>query len=171
MAEEGLTYYFIHTAAGHLLTICDDSRTLKNIPEPTSLRLTGGRGMVTGDEAFITRFDDRTTLVPGATAAKDFNCLTPRLPLSSGVTAGPFKNLEIYDYPGGYDNNKLGHRYAKIRLEQLQSLHRVGDGDVSDHSRPSLTSNEKAELGLSKFYARATLLDASSEYDLFLFIA
>ena len=79
--------------------------------------------------------------------------------------------------PARFQGLKMAHADLSRELAQKNLAHGVQifvrnyAKGVSDHSRPSLTSNEKAELGLSKFYARATLLDASSEYDLFLFIA
>ena len=96
---------------------------------------------------------------PGKIAQKDYNFKKPTDGLvtdqTSRVSFEGSSNLEVYEYPGCYDESGKGDRLTKVRMEELEAEHDhvVGSGfylnfapggkfDVDKHSR-------KAEEGRS----------------------
>ena len=52
---------------------------------------------------------------------RDFNYLTPRVDLTSKANdSAAAEELELYEYPGGYDDGDAGDKLAQIRLEEIR---------------------------------------------------
>jgi len=119
MEEEGIYYWFEHKKNEHTLVLADSPSTPKPIPDGESkIVFREGAGMVAESEA-IYAISQRRELRPGAVALRDFNFENPALDLTAqddddkGDPA-----LEVYDYPGEYQDPGAGKSYAKVRLQE-----------------------------------------------------
>ncbi|MES9850437.1 MAG: type VI secretion system tip protein TssI/VgrG [Candidatus Thiodiazotropha sp. L084R] len=135
MEQEGIYYFFKHTADKHILVICDDyasHNTLDAYPEipyvpPTETGASRWRD-------YIHSWKFRRSLRPGNYAHTDYNFKTPKSDLSSNALIPrehAFSDYEIFDYPGEYSVPADGERYAKHRAQALQKDHELLEGDAN----------------------------------------
>lgn len=70
--------------------------------------------------AFAARAQAR--LRPGTATLRDYHCETPALDLASTATGGgeAEREVEIYEAPGGFCDERAGARRARLRLEALR---------------------------------------------------
>ncbi|MBI3777291.1 MAG: type VI secretion system tip protein VgrG, partial [Gammaproteobacteria bacterium] len=128
MQEEGIYYYFEHSKDAHLLIITDNANTPKAIGEPSTVAFHTGTGTVDAEDA-VRVFTYSEQVQSGAVTLRDFNFKKPALGLQAQQQARQFANLEVYDYPGGYDAPAGGTKYAQVRLEALQAAADQGRGE------------------------------------------
>ena len=143
MEEEGIFYFFRHTAGGHKLVIADDPVSHQDIPGDATLiydEVTGGMR----DDFRITGWMKIQELGSGKNTLQDYNYGKPTLdmlvsqPIMDSVQVGRLTHklkvggndqFEIYDYPGNY-----GIRYQAV-------------GDKSTGTGLAKTGMEEMELG------------------------
>lgn len=124
LEEEGMFYYFEHTAEGHTMIICDDSSTLVDIPEQPQIRFHSASVTETADS--ITQWSGNRQLQSGKMATQTFDYRQPnnRLPvaLNSVNKQGDVENFEIYDFPGQYTHGTYdeGETLLRLRIEALE---------------------------------------------------
>jgi type VI secretion system secreted protein VgrG len=118
MEEEGIFYFFEHTASGHQLVLADDASAHEDCADLSDVRFRG-----TSTEAFEIDVVASCSLERNVTSVEyaldDFSFETPKLDLESKAGSG---KLARYDYPGGFAKKADGAKRAKIRLE----AHEVG---------------------------------------------
>lgn len=150
MEEEGIFFYFEHTASKHTLVMCDSTAGYFDLNE-TEVRYS---------EVAQTHFRQLSgwrhvyEFRPGKVAQKDFNFKQPTDALvtdqTSRIKFEGSSSLEVYEYPGLYDESGKGDRLTKVRLEELEARHDRVEGsgyyltftpggkfDVEDHSNPA----------------------------------
>lgn len=130
MEEEGITYFFAHSAGGHKLVLSDDAIAHEELDPPTLRFLPSG--MSGGAGQHIESLALARTIQPGKATLRDFNFKGPSESLEVSVEYDgtgasideiPGDNntdLEFYDFPGEYVDKSLGSELARLRLEQLQ---------------------------------------------------
>jgi type VI secretion system secreted protein VgrG len=128
MEEEGIFYFFEHTEDGHVLVMCDATSACAPIAGPDMLSFRAPLGAMALGES-VSRFFYAEEVRPGKVTLTDYNFKKPSLSLLSSAQAGEGADLEVYDYPGEYEMPGDGSTLAKIRLEEWQSLRKVGAGD------------------------------------------
>lgn len=124
--EEGIYFYFEHTATGHKMVFGDALGVHKDTPlektyifkEPTGLMPDEGK-------EFIMQVRDGQQVQVGAVMLSDFNFTQPQTKLRSTATGAKFTSLEYSDYPGEFADKSAGDTLAKTRLEEFQSRVRV----------------------------------------------
>ena len=137
MEQEGISYYFIHTADGHDLVLADS---------PSSHAAAAGRDEIMyypfsvisqqREEEHINGFHLVRQIQTGAYATSDFDFKRPKVSLLSKAS-DPAKHThaesEVYDYPGGFLDGGAGSILAKRRLQELAVGHEryEGMGNVS----------------------------------------
>ena len=149
MEEEGIFFYFEHSKDKHTLVICDSPAGYYNLDE-TEVQYTAiGQTRVKQLSSWRHVYEFR----PGKIAQKDFNFKKPTDGLvtdqTSQIAFDGSSNLEVYQYPGLYDESNKGNRLTKVRMEEIEADHDhvVGSGfylnfapggkfDVHKHSRP-----------------------------------
>ncbi|ERK99103.1 hypothetical protein O999_13170 [Pseudomonas putida LF54] len=77
LEEEGMFYYFEHTAEGHTMIICDDSSTLVDIPEQPQIRFHSASVTETADS--ITQGSGNRQLQSGKMATQTFDYRQPSM--------------------------------------------------------------------------------------------
>ncbi len=128
MEEEGIYYYFEHSKDEHRLIITDNADVAKTIGAPSTVAFHSGTGTVAAEDA-VRVFVYSEQVQSGAVTLRDFNFKKPALGLQSHQQVKEFSELEMYDYPGGYDLPGGGDKYAQVRLEALQAATHKGQGE------------------------------------------
>ncbi|WP_347907336.1 type VI secretion system tip protein TssI/VgrG [Pseudomonas grandcourensis] len=124
LEEEGMFYYFEHTAEGHTMIICDDSSTLVPLPEQPQIRFHTASVTETADS--ITQWSGNRQLQSGKIAVQTFDYRQPsnRLPVAmkSLNKQGDVDEFEIYDFPGQYTHGTYdeGEALLRLRVEALE---------------------------------------------------
>ena len=141
MEEEGIFYFFRHTASGHKLVIADDAVSYQDIPGDASLiydEVAGG----TREELRITGWMKTQELGSGKNTLQDYNYGKPMLdmlvsqPIMDSVQVGKVTHklkvggndqFEVYDYPGNYGiryqavgDKSTGTGLAKTGMEEME---------------------------------------------------
>ena len=149
MEEEGIFFYFEHTKDKHTMVMCDSPAGYYNLDETEVQYTPIGQTRVKQLSSWRHVYEFR----PGKIAQKDFNFKKPTDGLvtdqTSRIAFEGSSNLEVYQYPGLYDESDKGGRLTKVRMEEIETDHDhvVGSGfylnfapggkfDVHKHSRP-----------------------------------
>ena len=123
MEEEGIFYYYTHEKDKHTLVLCDDASGYFNLDEAEVQYQSRGQGQFKQ----LTDWRHVYEFRPGKVAQKDFNFKKPTDPLkvneNSQVKFENSDKLEVYEFPGLYEENGNGSRLMKIRLEELEAEH------------------------------------------------
>ena len=130
LEEAGIFYFFRHTQDAHELVLGDAPSVHTPILGEPAIAFRDPAGM-TADEECVFEFTGKMEVLPGAVALRDFDFVRPSLDLtvdsqaSDGDTA-----LEVYDYPGKYEDPGLGKNVALVRLEELRAPAQVARGQT-----------------------------------------
>jgi type VI secretion system secreted protein VgrG len=138
MEEDGIFYFFEHHEDKHVLVIGDKESAFTPIEgtETLPFRRPGGTVVL---EDHVARFRRVQQVRPGKASLRDFNFKKPGLPMEATQKAEVDADLEIYDYPGEYQDPSRGSAakgtaLAKMRLEAWQAT-RVESQGESDCER------------------------------------
>ena len=149
MEEEGIFYYFEHTRDKHTLVLCDSPAGYFSLDETNVQYTPVGQSRVKQ----LTDWRHVYEFRPGKIAQKDFNFKKPTDGLvtdrKSKVNFDVSSKLEVFEYPGLYDDSGEGARLTKVRMEELEAEHDhvMGSGfylnftpggkfEMHKHSRP-----------------------------------
>jgi type VI secretion system secreted protein VgrG len=117
LEQEGIFYYFEHTAEKHVLVLTDDNAGCTPCPGQASARVSAIAESVLEDDV-VTELEHTVRAGTGQVTLNDYNFKNPSQSLKVNV-AGQDPE-EIYDYPGEYEDRDDGDRYARIRLEEQE---------------------------------------------------
>jgi type VI secretion system secreted protein VgrG len=124
LGEEGMFYYFEHTAEGHTMIICDDSSMLEPLPEQPQIRFHTASVTETADS--ITQWSGNRQLQAGKMVVQTFDYRQPNNRLPVGMNSlnkqGDVETFEIYDFPGQYTHGTYdeGETLLRLRMEALE---------------------------------------------------
>lgn len=133
LENEGLFFYFEHTADAHVMIITDDSSTLLPLPEQPQIRFHSASVTETADS--ITQWHASRQLQSGKIAVRTFDYRQPRnfLPVTmqSLNEQGDVDKFEIYDFPGQYTHGtyEAGENLVRNRIEALELVGKTFYGD------------------------------------------
>ena len=119
LEEEGIFYFFEHTETAHVLVLGDNPNAHKEIAAPAKVLFNPGGTGVSTEEAF-TALRVTQEIRPGSVVLCDFDFTHPSLDLTVEKDGGA-KELQIYDYPGGYQDTDRGTALATARLQEEQA--------------------------------------------------
>jgi type VI secretion system secreted protein VgrG len=137
MEEEGIYYFFQHTAGGHRLILSNTPMGHPDVPEKSLVPFNATQGGV-WDEDRVTSWQKVQELRSGKYTLWDHSFELPRMhleaqrPILDSVPVGQVthklqvgnnRQLEVYDYPGGYAQRFDGiDRGGGERLAELQKI-------------------------------------------------
>lgn len=127
MEEEGIFYFFEHTAESHVLVMADGASAHMPIAEQATVIFHPPTGTIPTEE-YIFQYSYAEEVRPGAVVLRDFDFKKPSLNLQVDAQADSDTALEIYDYPGEYLVPDKGSHLARIQLEAFQVKRKVGRG-------------------------------------------
>lgn len=122
--EEGYFYFFRHQSGKHTLVIGDSPTAAESIGELQYRRLEMG-----DTEAGLSGLREDADLRPGRIALNDFNFETPQTDLNvsmeTRLSSQANADLEIFDYPGRYQEQGRGDAFARTRMEAQEAPGRI----------------------------------------------
>ncbi|MCR6632315.1 MAG: type VI secretion system tip protein VgrG [Magnetospirillum sp.] len=127
MEEEGIWYFFEHTAGTHTLVLADDSSAHAACPQVAAakfLELPAEKGWLENNRVEAVTMTQAVTV--GKYQADDYNFTTPSTELK--VNAAGQGAFQIYDYPGLYDTKDAGSGFANKRLQAFEAVAKVMSG-------------------------------------------
>lgn len=126
LEEEGIFYFFEHSASKHVLTLADDNSAVTPCPAQKTARVAPQAG-AWQEEDVVTGFEREHAAYAGKVTLRDYDHLQPSLKLESSLSGDG--EGEIYDYPGMYTKPDDGERLARIQLEEQEQWQEVVRGE------------------------------------------
>lgn len=127
LEEEGICYFFEHTADKHTLVLADQSSKFVPCPsQPVARYHTSADDHL--DEDAIATWSVAHQVRTGKYTARDFNFEQPRFDLLTSISGGDRRGFEQYDYPGEYSNTSLGERLVRVRIEEQDATRQAATG-------------------------------------------
>ncbi len=163
MEEEGIYYYFEHTANEHRLILANTPDSHRTCPTRTKIAYILDRSELT--EAWIPsihtwRVDNK--LKTGRVELRDFHFQLPRnefiAPHNSIFTAGNNSELEFYDFPGEYAKRFDG-------IDQGGGENTAALNDIfPDRERTAKIRQEEIDAGCNNIYATSDCCAVTAGY-------
>lgn len=117
LEEEGIFYFFEHSAEKHLMTFGDGTVNYQPIAGDARVIFNPGGAMVAEEEAVIS-FRLARQIRSGKYTLRDYNFEKPSLDLTVDHVDKENEKREVYDYPGEYTTTDEGKRLAQVRMQQ-----------------------------------------------------
>lgn len=128
MEEEGLYYYFRSTAGRHVMVITDGDSGHDPVGGYERVRFDPTEDSAMRRREMIYEWFVTGEVQSGAVALNDFNFEKFGKSTSGGLKVRsaignphPQGELELYDYPGRYDDSDAGGELAKVRIQSLHA--------------------------------------------------
>jgi type VI secretion system secreted protein VgrG len=134
MEQEGIHYYFKHAQGTHTLVLADGDSSHPTFPGYADMSFhQEGLGVV--NLQGIKQWAMIQEVRAGSYVLNDYDFEKPKTSLKAPANIDRQNveaNHEFYDYPGEYDKFDDGKRYARMRIEEVQSDFEIaeGSGDV-----------------------------------------
>jgi type VI secretion system secreted protein VgrG len=121
LEEEGIFYFFEHTAERHLLVLADALSAVRPCPgqDRAKLRRQADWTSLTDTQDVVLSFHMEQVARTGSVATTDYNFTTPMASL--GATSTGAEPEERFEFPGRYGVREHGDRYARMRLEAIEA--------------------------------------------------
>jgi type VI secretion system secreted protein VgrG len=117
LEDEGIFYFFEHTAKKHTLILSDSQSAFQPCPDNSRVRY--GITPSAGQEDDLVLTLSREHSVRSRTVSlTDYDFQKPKVKLDVRATS---ERYDLYDFPGNYLTRDLGEQYAKIRLEEQEA--------------------------------------------------
>jgi len=134
MEQEGIYYYFSHTASAHEMVLVDASSAHQPIGGESTVPFSRAGVGAWGLE-HLWAFEPARAVTSGMVVLTDYDYENPRASLevrTQKLAAYDLEQGEVYDYPGKYVATGVGQSYSKVRLEALQAVQSLcqGEGNV-----------------------------------------
>jgi type VI secretion system secreted protein VgrG len=128
MEQFGLYYFFKHARDQHTLVIADDPNAHDTLPAaiPFVYEQTESRTVAN----HIWEWSTEWALQSGKFTLRDYNFTIPSADLTAKTVQSsnhPHSDLEVYEYPGPYDEAALGHKLSDIRMQAINMRRLVVD--------------------------------------------
>lgn len=139
LEEEGIFYYFEHFDDKHVMVMADTPSVHRPVSGDPALRYTPRQAGAVGEE-HIFGFRYAEEMRHGASVLRDFNFKKPAQDLDGSSRADADQLLELYDYPGIYEESGVGRALARVRLQELRVARKSAAGEsVCRHLIPGYT--------------------------------
>ena len=128
LEDEGYCCWFEHKEDDHVLHIGNDPILHPDLPGNNLLPFAAS-GSTSVSQEHVFRFHYGEGIRSGKVTLADYNYEKPTTGLGTQVSSQHHDDLEIYDYPGLYQDKKGGEVQANVRLEQAGAERRRGQGE------------------------------------------
>ena len=120
LEQEGLFYFFEHTADKHILHIADNAAAFIFLDEKTIEHSSGSRA-----KQYVDAWQHRFQYCSGAFAQTDYNFENANLSLLTETPTSIKLNnnsaLERFEFPGNYTESQRGQNLTRIRMQQEEA--------------------------------------------------
>lgn len=158
LEEEGIHYYFEHSADKHTIVFSDSSTSSPYISGEAEIPyFHHAQGAIS--EQHIFRFQYAEAIRPGKVSLRDFNFTKPNLDLTETASHQQDTALEIYDYPANFMESGRGSHLTDARLDSANRKRKTVEAE-SDVNRCApgfsftLLDHERSELNSEYFISR-----------------
>ncbi|MGO9232649.1 MAG: type VI secretion system Vgr family protein [Methylocella sp.] len=148
MEQYGIYYFFEHSHGKHTMILADSHSSHEpNLQAPILEYLSLSEGALDRDQHLSAWVSERRCRT-GKVEFNDYDYLNPKKKLLAPNEANEKytqSKLEVYDYPGKYNEESIGKKFSKFRLEaeQCYDHRRYVDGDAVSLFPGSLVTVEK----------------------------
>jgi type VI secretion system secreted protein VgrG len=129
MEQEGIYYFFEHEAGKHTLVLADSSSASTPLPEPLPVRYAHSASML--NQECVWELSCTQRVQPGAAVIQDYDFTRTQVDLRqtrSQPGAHTLGDLEVYDYPGFYDQEADGEQFVRAQMEEFAAATKVASG-------------------------------------------
>jgi type VI secretion system secreted protein VgrG len=132
MEQYGIYYYFEHTDGQHTMILADSLSSHSPIDNLPQVPFHFARAKFDRVEQQLNEWTSDRRFRTGKVEYNDYDYLKPPKNLRAPYEAPKRTKFEVYDYPGKYDEQDKGKRFAQFRLEAEQAIdhRRMTDGDA-----------------------------------------
>ncbi len=120
LEEEGIFFLFEHEDGREVMLLLDANTACDPIPGEARL-IFREPSIRTSAVDYFDAFSARLEVKPSAVALRDFDYTRPSVDLTAEASTQGLA-LEVYEFPGGYQELSAGTRLAKLRLEEQRAL-------------------------------------------------
>jgi type VI secretion system secreted protein VgrG len=148
MEEYGIYYFFEHAEGKHTMVLADSPSSHRPNPQVPKLPFIYLSGVELRLDQHLYGWISDRRFRTGKVEFNDYDYLKPNKKLRAPNEASEkyaFSKLEVYDYPGKYDEESKGKKLSKFRLEAEQAVdhRRFTDGDAASLFPGSLVTVER----------------------------
>ncbi|NVD06784.1 type VI secretion system tip protein VgrG [Vibrio sp. JPW-9-11-11] len=156
LAEEGISYYFLHESGKHTVVFCDSAESLIAFESPVLYNPTTGGSE---DSNYISSLVESKKSQVSRVTMGDYSFKKPtyRFLQQSQASDIEYQNTELYehfDFPGRYKQDSIGLEFSRARLEYLRSM---------SHSALAKSNHLQMQVG-SKFQLEDDLENFSTPH-------
>jgi type VI secretion system secreted protein VgrG len=136
MEQYGIYYFFEHADGKHTMVLADSRSSHRPNPDVPKLPYLPLQGTERHGDQLLAAWVMERRFRTGKVEFNDYDYLKPGKKLRAPNEASEnytHSKLEVYDYPGKYDDESKGKKFSKFRLEAEQSYdhRRFVDGDAA----------------------------------------
>jgi type VI secretion system secreted protein VgrG len=133
LAEEGIAFYFDHTAPpASVLVMVDDRLLTPTIPGPPALLLRHEMPGIPPQEDHVLEMSSKRSMKPAAVRVRDYDFQHPQMELAGAATSNeklaPGVELDEYEHHGEYEESDARDEEAMVTLEQLRRRAQIATG-------------------------------------------
>ncbi len=128
MEEAGIYYYFEHSDSKHTLVMVDRASSHKPVPGLGSLPVHGLENTRPLDRQHLVAWRAQRCFATGRSMYNEYDYARPKAALKAEHRGSlPFAHnaLEVYDYPGRYEQASDGSRMVKARQEGFEARDQI----------------------------------------------
>jgi type VI secretion system secreted protein VgrG len=120
LEREGIYYFFRHEDGKHTLVLADSPQAHTTSPGCEQLGYAPDDEHRDAMQQYVRQWKAQAQLEPGVFALGDYDFTKPQVQLFAQATStdNAASGLQVYDYPGGFDNFGDADAYARLRLDQ-----------------------------------------------------
>jgi type VI secretion system secreted protein VgrG len=136
LEREGIYYFFRHEDGKHTLVLADSPQAHTTSPGCEQLPFAPEDEHRDATQQYMRQWKAESRLETGVFAQADYDFTKPRVQLFAQATSedDAASGLEVYDFPGGFDNFADADVYARRRLDQSRRDAQRWTGD--SNARP-----------------------------------
>jgi len=134
MEQEGIYYFFKHEENKHMLVLADDISAHTVFPDYEEIPYYPPDSGLRREKEHIHDWNISQEVKPGVYALNEFNFKKPRanMEVKAAVSRDHVRsNLEIFDYPGEYEEANEGESYVRARIEEIHAQYEQISGQTN----------------------------------------
>ncbi len=123
LEREGIYYFFRHEDGKHTLVMADSPTAHEPAPGCDQIEYAAADEHRDATTQYVRRWKVETEIQSAIYAQTDYDFTKPRVQLFGQATASDVPagaTLQVYDYPGGFDNFADADAYSRLRLDQTR---------------------------------------------------
>ncbi|MTD38228.1 type VI secretion system tip protein VgrG [Erwinia sp. CPCC 100877] len=125
MEEWGIYWFFEHTERSHKLILVDNVGAHKRFPSEAYHVIQYAADRPKMDQEYISQFHFQETITSGRWVTNDYDFTKSRadiMALDSKPRKTSFNHMEIFHWPGDYEQPNIGEQLARVRMEERGAI-------------------------------------------------